>query len=343
MKLEELIIKPHTLSFLTTYQCTATCRNCCFKCNPSIKVRLSLKQMKDYVDECMTYYGDTLKVLVLTGGECFLLENDLNSIIEYATSKGLSVRVVTNGYWAKSLDVAKAKLLELAKCGLKEVNFSTGDDHQEWVCYDNIVYGSIAAIDLGLTCVINVESHDKSKFKSKVFYEDERLKKYLDVNNENHLIITNGVWIPFEKINNISYNNLVINNSEYKGCKSLFCSISINPYSNVLACCGLTSEYLPCMRLGNAQTHSIKDLYEEQFKDFMKIWLFVEGPQKILKYIYEKSGIKNTFIGHNCAVCAEIFKDSKNIQCLYDNCNEIATSIMLKYNIILKKSTKVNH
>ena len=112
--------------------------------------------------------------------------NDLNLIIDYASRIGLSVRVVTNGYWAKSPEIAKEKLLELSKCGLKEVNFSTGEDHQEWVSYDNIVYGSIAALDLGLTCVINVESHDKSKFKSNLFYEDERLKKYLDINNKNN-------------------------------------------------------------------------------------------------------------------------------------------------------------
>lgn len=162
--------------------------------------------MENYVDECMIHYGDSLKVLVLTGGECFLLGNDLNLIIDYASRIGLSVRVVTNGYWAKSPEIAKEKLLELSKCGLKEVNFSTGEDHQ--------------------------------------------------------------------------------------------------------------------------------------FKDFMKIWLFVDGPQKILKYIYEKRGINNTFIGHNCAICAEIFKDYKNIQCIFYNCNDIITSVMLKYNIILRKIDK---
>ena len=71
MKLEELLIKPQTLSLLTTYQCTAACKNCCFKCNPHIKKKLSLKQMENNVDECMIHYGDSLKVLVLTGGECF--------------------------------------------------------------------------------------------------------------------------------------------------------------------------------------------------------------------------------------------------------------------------------
>ena len=82
----------------------------------------------------------------------FLLGNDLNLIIDYASRIGLSARVVTNGYWAKSPEIAKEKLLELSKCGLKEVNFSTGEDHQEWVSYDNIVYGSIAALDDLLLC-----------------------------------------------------------------------------------------------------------------------------------------------------------------------------------------------
>jgi MoaA/NifB/PqqE/SkfB family radical SAM enzyme len=66
--------------------------------------------MKSYIDQSVEAYPQSMVVLVLTGGECFLLGNKLEQIIEYATNKGLRVRVVTNGYWAKTYEIAKKKL-----------------------------------------------------------------------------------------------------------------------------------------------------------------------------------------------------------------------------------------
>jgi MoaA/NifB/PqqE/SkfB family radical SAM enzyme len=81
MNIEQLIIPPKTLALAATYRCTATCKNCCFGCSPEMKKRLSLIEMKRYVDQAVTFYGDSLKVLVITGGECFLLKDDLAKII----------------------------------------------------------------------------------------------------------------------------------------------------------------------------------------------------------------------------------------------------------------------
>lgn len=74
-------------------------------------------------------------------------------------------------------------------------------------------------------------------------------------------------------------------------------------------------------------------LIEYQFGniDFLKIWLFLEGPHEVLKYINEKRGVEKKIVGHICYACAEIFKDGKNIQWIKDNYNEIMPSIMFKY------------
>lgn len=334
------IIKPSTISFLTTYKCTASCKNCCFKCNPSQTARLTLEQMKDYLDKSLFYYSDSIKVMVLTGGECFLLGDDLYSIINYAYSKGLIVRVVTNGFWASTIGNANKVIGRLKNAGLAEINFSTGDDHQEWVPYDNIVYGAIAYTEHDLTCVINVETHDESKFISQSFFDDIRLKDYLDIKKKKHIIIKNGVWIPFVKNSRIKYDNIVLDNKEIKGCSTLFNTIAINPYSNLLACCGLTCEYIPCFRLGNVDNHNIKELYERQFKDFIKIWLYTDGPVQILQYIYKKRGLDYSLKGHMCDICSEIFKDPENMQYLYDNCNDIASSVLIKYNLLFRSQQK---
>lgn len=333
------IIPPSTISLLTTFQCTSSCRNCCFGCNPTIKEKMTLGQMKQYIDKSLDAYGKNLIVLVLTGGECFLLGQSLAEIINYATKKGLSVRVVTNGYWAKSYAVAHRRLKHLIDNGLKEINFSTGDDHLEWVPYDNIVYGCMAAVELGITCVVNVEQHDNSVFKVQQFQEDNRLIPYFEKSKKNNtiFIIESSLWIKFNKDSDISYNKLTVAKETSRGCKSLFSTIAINPYAQMNACCGLTSEKTLQMRVGDVTRNDIASLYATQFNDFLKIWLYVEGPMSILKFIYEKRNIPfENIIGHICDICAEIFKDSENISILRKYYKEVIFKILLRYSLIIK-------
>ncbi len=338
MNIDTLIINPKTLALSTTFQCTAACKNCCFGCNSKLTARLSFKEMKDYVDQAVNNFPDSIKVLVLTGGECFLLKKDLLRIVEYGSSKNLVTRVVTNGYWATSYQYAYDKLIALRDAGLQEINFSTGDDHQEWVSSENIVYGCMASMDLGLTCLVNVEAHDDSSYSADKLRNDSRLKPYFNISKyDKPLIIENGVWIPFDKESNISYAQISTDKEYFSDrCTSLFNTIPINPYSEMLSCCGLTSEYILPLRLGNLKNNKMKDLYEKQFHDLIKIWIFVDGPYSVLKYIYKKRGIdKKIPKAHICYLCADIFKDNENISVIKENYDEIMPKVMFKY-LLLK-------
>lgn len=197
--LKNLVIPPTTLTFVTTFKCTASCKNCCFACSPNREERLSIEEMKSYVDQAINSC-QSIKVLVLTGGETFLIGRDLCEIIEHASLKKLATRIVTNGYWAKTYDFAYKKLEKLRSVGLKELNFSTGDDHQKFVPYQNIVNGIRASMDLGLTTVVNVESSPISSFRSQTLEKEPSLQKYFDDNlGYKKLRILNGVWMPFTK------------------------------------------------------------------------------------------------------------------------------------------------
>lgn len=57
----------------------------------------------------------------------------LLSLIKHIHSNNLLCRVVTNGYWAKSSEIALDILSKCKEAGLDEINFSTGDDHLEYV------------------------------------------------------------------------------------------------------------------------------------------------------------------------------------------------------------------
>jgi len=342
--MENLLIPPVEISLITTNQCTAACANCCFQCNPKNRDRLSLAEMKQYVDDAISSYN-TVKLLILTGGECFILKNDLNSIVKYATEKGLFTRVVTNGYWATSYENVHKKLKKLVDVGLTEINFSTGDEHQEFVPFDNIVNGIIASLELNLTVAVNIEMSDNSNFNINDLKTDVRLEKYKDRIGKD-LIIMCGKWIPFfkeQKKKEKSKTNVVRAQENANRCATLFKTISVFPTNEMYACCGLPVIYIDYLRLGTLKKHSLQHLYEYQYQDFIKIWLYTEGPKRILDFILTKRNEKliDTSEWHICQICAEIFKREENMITLQQNYGEIFSNVMLKYELLKRKRLKI--
>ncbi|EPC8411228.1 hypothetical protein ACR3AM_005648 [Bacillus thuringiensis] len=100
-------VYPNCITIITTYKCTAACAECCFECNPKLIARVTLEQMKKFIKESKELFGEELKGVVFTGGECFLLGDDLVEVISYATKLGLVTRCVSNGYWGKNPRLAK--------------------------------------------------------------------------------------------------------------------------------------------------------------------------------------------------------------------------------------------
>jgi MoaA/NifB/PqqE/SkfB family radical SAM enzyme len=268
--MSNLVINPSTLSIITTYKCTSSCKDCCFQSNPQRKEKLNVTDIKKYITETVNTFA-SIKVLVLTGGECFLYGKRLEEIIKHASSLSLMTRVVTNGFWAKKYDKANEKIKNLVEAGLNEINFSTGDDHLEYVPIEAIKNGITVSLEYNLTTVVNVESGAWKRFNFNSLKEDENLKGYVD---SGKLKIINGIWIPFTRstLNEAKTAKLKSNDmlkfKPYQRCTNLFHSITIDPNHRLMACCGLTSKYIKYLDLGNANKFPIKELYDKQFDDF---------------------------------------------------------------------------
>lgn len=132
----------------------------------------------------------------------------------------------------------------------------------------------------------------------------------------------------------------------YNRCDKLFQTITINPHSQLLACCGLTVEYNKFLKLGNLQEHSLKELYDFQFNDVFLLWLYTHGS----KYIYEKvkshKGEKIKNFTHPCAYCIEIMNDPSNRDIIHEILQSELPRILFRLEMINKKliqSLNINH
>lgn len=326
---------PSILTIAPTHRCTAACRECCFRCTPKIEQVLETNKILRYIDESVEAFP-SLKLMVLTGGECFLVANDLPLMISHAKSHDLMSRVVSNGFWATSYEAAIKKLTPLVKAGLTELNISTGDNHQEYVPFENVVNGLRAAYDLGIkSMAVSVESPPNAEFTSAVIKNHTFLAPMI---KEGVLFLINAVWMKFsteEVFENEARFFSLGNYETHKPCTNLFNNIVINPNSQMLACCGLTVEYNKYLKLGEiGNGNSISNLYNSQFTDLFKFWIHVDGPAVIYDKIADIRKIEKKVFTHECEYCIELIRNQ-------DNCDILKTLIRTELpGIIFRQSIR---
>lgn len=331
--MKSLVKEPKTLTFITTNKCTSACNNCCFQCSPKRDLTLSKEQMLNYLEQVTSDFP-SVKVLVLTGGECTILKY-LPEIIDVASHKyGLSVRIVSNAHWARTYDAAKKMIVKLKKSGLNEINFSTGDEHLEFVPIEYIKNAIMASCDEGFTPVVNVESIEGHNFNSEYFYKEERLSSLL---SEKKLIVSNGIWIDLKNPEAMMKKPKGVLPYSSKACDNILSGIYITPDNRLKACCGITSGRVKYLDLGNPQKKSLRFLYENQFSDFVKIWIHTEGPLKILEFISrfdKRIRIEEIKHLHYCLICTAILNNEEFLDIIKKHYEEVFTNVIMKYNII---------
>lgn len=335
-----ILLSPKMLALVTTNRCTAACRNCCFRCSPLNKDKISFEEAQSIIDECVNSFPQ-LCLLVLTGGECFTLGKELDKIISYASNKGLNVRVVSNGYWATSFKRAYMRLGHLKEIGLTEINVSCGDEHQEFVDFGNVINIIVACILLKITLAVNLETSSLKHITLDTIYNDIRLVKYGNL-KEKGVLVSNGKWMYFRKQEKKILEQLAIENvrtAEDLRCTNVLTDINMFYNRDMYACCGLTNTYNELLRIGKGSEGNIKSTYESQFNDFYKIWLFTEGPGSIYNFIMKKRNLPliDAAQWHLCQICQEIIMDEENIKTLKKYYHEKFSSVMIKFKMLREK------
>jgi radical SAM family protein len=331
---------PTHLTILPTYRCTAACAQCCFESNPHVQGRIPLPRILDYIDQAARDFP-TLRLVVFSGGECFLLRDDLDEAIARAAGHGLATRCVTNGYWATSKRAAGERLQPLYEAGLSELNFSTGDDHQAFVPYERIVIGATTAAELGLRALIVVEGRVGARFTMREALAHPDLSEFLRSSPARaNLDLLNNIWIPFHDDAEIAQPDEVYRTRDrlkrFEGCDNVLENMVITPHERLASCCGLTFEHIPEMKVGDARTRPLRELYDSQLEDFMKIWIRVEGPEKIFFFATQKDPDIPFPDGatHPCQTCAALFLNPRVRKALSEHYLEKVPEVMFRYQVM---------
>lgn len=306
--------EPRLLVISPTHKCTASCENCCIGCTPKITQVMDYDTIVRHIDEAFESFPN-IGCVVFTGGECTLLGADLDRAIQYAAKHNVIVRIVTNAHWATTYDIAKKRIKRFIDAGLVEINFSTGDNHQQFIKFENIKNAIKASYDLHLkTIVVSTEIHPNSTFTSSSLSEDPEIGPLI---RNKSVISIEASWMQFKKDStSFQGESLARFTEKNKPCKDIFNSIVVHPNSQMLACCGLTVEYNPFLKLGDLHSKSMIELYNEQFNDLFKLWLYIEGPEVIYRKVMKKRDLSPLPQPHCCAYCLDLIRDQENIKAM---------------------------
>ena len=337
-----MLVFPRSATILASYNCSAACEHCCFDSHPGIKTRLSLEEIIKFIDEANSF--GTIKLIVFSGGECFLLGKELDIAIKHATGLGLATRCVTNGFWAISEQVAVGRMQKIKEAGLTEINFSTGDFHQKFVPQSNIINGVLASTGLGLPTLIMVELRKERTISFVGLAKDPRISELV---RTKRLQVIESPWMPMSLEEQVTQNSgNYVNKSNVhkrKGCSDILNNIVITPTGNMGACCGLTRELIPELNVKLYPENSLQFAYRQGTMDFMKIWLHVEGPEKILAWAASKNPDINweNRYSHHCHACLALYKDEKVREVIRSFYHEKLDEVLLKYSTMVRAGALV--
>lgn len=280
------------LHFLLTYECNCKCAHCFLSCGPQRTGEMSAKQIKEYIDQAKDI--PTINYFFIEGGEPFLNSKVALEAVKYAGEKGYWIGILSNGFWAKTLEKGIGVLKPFKDAGLGEIGISTDKFHQEKVPIERAANAVAAAERLDIPVSVMATTGSKKEIKE--------IKKFMTGKG-----IKAQVWAS--SVKGRGRGSLICEGKPTKWQKLTECGenlkdpgrVHIGPEGAVHLCQNLL--------IGeNAKNVPLKQLFENYQKSKHPIIkLLIEGgPAALAKWAADNFGFKpkNTYL-QACQLCFE--------------------------------------
>jgi len=311
--------KNRMLSIMPTFQCTAECEHCGTISSPREKTWLPLDDMLAAIDQAAE---NGYKIVTFTGGEATLTGKNLLLGIKKAVSHGLVARLVTNAYWANSDKAAKHRIEELVFAGLTQINFSTGDQHARFIPLENVFRATRAVLQAGLPATILIETLKERTITKELVENHSEFRRIREdfpraIFPRALIMIYESPWTPLTPSMINQYpEGMAVNRSNLamrKGCTSILSTTTIQADGKISPCCGLGIRLIPELQLGNIGETNLAEADRSAADDFLKRWIRVEGPEKILAWAstHDPEIKWEDMYTHQCQACMRLYKDQK--------------------------------
>ena len=138
------------IHFLLTYSCTNTCDHCFLHCSPEARGTFTCEQLRRVFREIARM--PPVVNVYFEGGEAFLYYPLLLEGLRLTSALGLRAGIVTNAYWATSIEDAEMWLRPIRDIGIADLSVSDDDFHQSTGKNSPAKLALSAARNLGIPC-----------------------------------------------------------------------------------------------------------------------------------------------------------------------------------------------
>ncbi|MCL6474395.1 MAG: radical SAM protein [Firmicutes bacterium] len=138
------------IHFLLTYKCPYECEHCFVYSSPRAKGTFTLAQVEAVLQEARKV--GTVQTVFFEGGEPFLYYPLLLEAVRIARQMGFHTGIVTNGYFATSVEDAMLWLKPLQEAGIGFISFSDDQFHSGSEEDTAAKRAMSAAQQLGISC-----------------------------------------------------------------------------------------------------------------------------------------------------------------------------------------------
>jgi len=308
------------LSMQVTYQCNIACKHCGPYCAPDEKDWMTVPEMKDLIQQAVALGAENI---VFTGGEPSLLGDDLVEILHFV-HRDLKLpfsRIVTNGKFASSYDKGVRVFNQWKEAGLKEVNISCGEYHQEFVPIETVANAYRAARDLGFVTVLlagEFLKREAGKYTPEM-YEQAIGERLLSPDEISPYIsrchgMSRGAAMPYGRGKEyIKPSQLeVFQESKIPSiCRDVLAVITVHPNGNTTACCGIMVRDESLLNIGNWRQSRLEKIVKEANQDIVLNWIRYLGLKDMKRWLKEKDPslpFRDQY-QNICDLCAEIVYD----------------------------------
>lgn len=290
-----------TLGLILGYTCNIRCRHCLWGETLLNKDRMTAEDACFYIDRASAL--GSIRLVGFSGGEPFLFRDTMKKAMLHAARKyRWPSSISSNCYWAKSPEEARATLKPFYDVGLRSLQVSIDDFHQEWVPLDCARHAIKAATDMGIKCtVVCIVTRNSRKLKD--YVED------LGIEENGMVSVAEAPCTPVgfaaDRIPPAEF-------AQEDGVPSNYCSIldvlNILPNGSVQLCCGAPFQ-MDQLSAGNAKERPLTSIISDAEYDPVFNALALEtGPRLLADALHEagKAGFMKKGYCSSCDACQHI-------------------------------------
>jgi hypothetical protein len=301
-----------------TWWCNIRCGHCAFHSGPH-RVRESIDPaLARRVIDAAARRGATL--VCFTGGEAFSVFDLLQALMAHAYRRGLVSEVVTNCFWARDPEAARAKIAPLRAAGLANLMVSYDQFHwQQHIPPSFVRHAVHAALESGAHVQVRiVRARGLGPSVEDAIRELDLPRELVGGEGLPIRIVETDALLSGAAADTLSADDVrrvPASALAFVPCESVIENPTLSPTGILYACCGLgaATDDGPAQiaRIGDVGEHPVEELYARMERDLLLNLIHQVGTATVIDMAraYAPAARFPSAFSNNCDACGELARN----------------------------------